>query len=346
MPSLFSSSIIVTPLLTFNQSLSPLFSPSISHCHPSSHFQSVTVTPLLIFSHCHLPSHLQSVIAVHLLTFNQSLPSLFPPSSCPCHPSNHLQSVNAIPQITFNQSLLSLKSPSISHCHPSNHLQSVTVVPQITFSYCHPSNHLQSVIAVPQITFHQPLPSFKSPSINHCCPSNHLQSVIVGPQITFSQSQLSLFSSLLTFSHCCPSNHLSLLPHLSPAICRCCSEERTLSILRRSIMMRRWDSRNWSLAICHVCFSISWACFSSSSNRHTETFDRYCVKRCFFLLQVCTNHFFLLPLSHSAPCPPTPTDHNVFESLKNDAHSHLRKTQNLESQYLESPNLHQSHSHQ
>ena len=168
-PSSHLQSVIVTPLLTFNQSLSPLFSFSISHCHPSSHLQSLSPPFSPSISHCCPSSNLRSVTAIPLLTFKLSLPYLKSPSISHCHPSNHLQSGIAVPQITFNRSLPSLKSPSISHCCPSN--------------------HLPSIIAILHITFNQSLLSLKSPSISYRWPSNNLQSVPTVPFLISSHLQ-------------------------------------------------------------------------------------------------------------------------------------------------------------
>ena len=55
-----------------------------------------------------------------------------------------------------------------------------------------------------------------------------------------------------------------------PAMTRCCSAVRTVSMRRMSIIMRRCDSRNWSLAICHVFFSSLCSFFSASSRRQTK----------------------------------------------------------------------------
>ena len=188
-PSSHLQSVIVTPLLTFNQSLSPLFSLSISHCHPSSHLQSLSPPFSPSISHCCPSSNLQSVTAIPLPTFKLSLPSLKSPSISQCHPSNHLQSVIAVPQITFNQSLPSLKSPSISHCCPSNHLQLLPSLKSPSISHCCPSNHLPSAIAILQITFNQSLLSLKSPSVSYRWPSNHLQSVPTVPFLISSHLQ-------------------------------------------------------------------------------------------------------------------------------------------------------------
>lgn len=46
---------------------------------------------------------------------------------------------------------------------------------------------------------------------------------------------------------------------------RSCSDDSTLSILCMSLMSSRWDSRNWSFARCHVCFSWLCCCRSDSS---------------------------------------------------------------------------------
>lgn len=51
---------------------------------------------------------------------------------------------------------------------------------------------------------------------------------------------------------------------------RSCSEDSTLSILCMSLIRRRCDSRNWSLARCHVCFSWLCCCLSNSSLWHTK----------------------------------------------------------------------------
>ena len=105
-----------------------LKSPSISHCCPSNHLQSVIAIPQITFNQSLLSLKSPSVIAIPQITFSH------------CCPSNHLPSAIAILQITFNQSLLSLKSPSVSYRWPSNHLQSVPTVPFLI------SSHLQSLL--------------------------------------------------------------------------------------------------------------------------------------------------------------------------------------------------------
>lgn len=54
---------------------------------------------------------------------------------------------------------------------------------------------------------------------------------------------------------------------------RSCSDDSTLSILCMSLIRRRWDSRNWSLARCHVCFSWLCCCRSNSSLWQTEVIN-------------------------------------------------------------------------
>lgn len=80
-----------------------------------------------------------------------------------------------------------------------------------------------------------------------------------------------------------------------PPICLCCSTVRTDSIRRRSIIIRRWDSRNWSLAICQVCLKSSWDFFSSS--RILQTMKRGTLS--YKNTQVISCHLFLLSLSYS-----------------------------------------------
>ena len=58
-----------------------------------------------------------------------------------------------------------------------------------------------------------------------------------------------------------------------PAMTRCCSAVRTVSMRLMSIIMRRCDSRNWSLAICHVFFSSLCSFFSASSRRQTKKYN-------------------------------------------------------------------------
>lgn len=80
-----------------------------------------------------------------------------------------------------------------------------------------------------------------------------------------------------------------------PPICLCCSTVRTDSIRRRSIIIRRWDSRNWSLAICQVCLKSSWDFFSSS--RILQTMKRGTLS--YKNTQVISCHLFLMWLSYS-----------------------------------------------
>lgn len=55
----------------------------------------------------------------------------------------------------------------------------------------------------------------------------------------------------------------------SSSTCRSCSEVSTISILCMSLISSLWDSRNWSLAFCHVCFSWLCCCLSCSSRWQT-----------------------------------------------------------------------------
>lgn len=55
----------------------------------------------------------------------------------------------------------------------------------------------------------------------------------------------------------------------SSSTCRSCSEVSTISIRCMSLISKRWDSRNWSLAFCHVCFNWLCCCRSCSKRWHT-----------------------------------------------------------------------------
>lgn len=55
----------------------------------------------------------------------------------------------------------------------------------------------------------------------------------------------------------------------SSSTCRSCSEVSTISIRCMSLISKRWDSRNWSLAFCHVCFN--WLCCCRSCSKRWQT---------------------------------------------------------------------------
>lgn len=58
----------------------------------------------------------------------------------------------------------------------------------------------------------------------------------------------------------------------SSSTCRSCSEVRTISIHCMSLISKRWDSKNWSLAFCHVCFN--WLCCCRSCSKRWQTIQK------------------------------------------------------------------------